>query len=562
MRLAIVFGTYNRKELLLRAITSVRKAVGCLSYDIIVVDGGSTDGSREFLALQPDVVLIGQRGPLTGAVKAFNLGFTYAVDNSYEYVCHLNDDAEIITENGLEKAVRMLQADSKIGEVAFSFDLYGAWHHDHVNGKPYANFGVIRRETGIAVAKAQGDVSGRNWWNPIYRTYGADSEFGVWVWKLGWKVETTQEIKVHDVQAMDALRASNEASNPERLDSKLFWGRWRDEDFSIIPSTRLPAARQARATNQAKQIMVTGGTGFLGQHLIKQLKNEPTNVVTAPTRTRLNLLNEQETISFIHATQPSTIYHLAASVGGIGANLKNPVKFFEDNMLMGMNVLKAAQNWVDKIVLVGTVCSYPVITPVPFKEDYLWTGFPEKTNSAYGVAKRSLITLAEAYRIQFNKNVVTAILANLYGPNDHFDLENSHVIPAMIRKFLEAKTSNQSYVTLWGDGSPSREFLFVKDAARALELIAAKYDDAKPINVGTGIETSIKQLAELIKELVDFNGALTWDRTKPNGQLRRSLDITNITKLGFVAKTSLRDGLEETIKWYKASYGKDGTDSA
>jgi GDP-L-fucose synthase len=547
-KLAIVFGTYNRFPLLQRAVASIRNAVGCIHYEIIAVDGGSTDGSRSWLASQPDVVLIGQRGPLTGAVKAFNLGFSYAVENNFDFVAHLNDDAEIVTSDGLERAIRILQRDSSVGEVAFAFDLYGNWGFDYVNGKPYANFGVIRREAGMAVAEAQGDPSGKLWWNPIYRTYGADSEFGVWLWKLGWKVHTEQDIHVHDVQAMDNLRTSNDALNPDRIDSQIFWSRWGSETFL----DRFPPEVK-KTVDYRKKVLVTGAGGFLGKHVVRHLKRDSEQVLSETTHQQCDLRDYRQTLQVFKATEPTIVYHLAARCGGIGANQTNPATFFEDNMRMGMNVLKAAKETnTKKVVLVGTVCSYPKFTPVPFVEDNLWSGFPEETNAPYGVAKRALQTLAAAYHQQYGSNVVTAILANLYGPGDNFDLDTSHVIPAMIRKFLRAVESGESTVHLWGDGSPTREFLHVDDAARALVLIASVYNGVAPLNIGSGNEISIASLAGLIAKETGFTGTIEWDVNRPNGQPRRSLDVTRAKKeIGFECAIPIQIGLQETIRWFK-----------
>jgi len=238
-RVAIVFGTFNRLEMLKSAVTSVRAAVGILSYTMFIIDGGSTDGTKEWLRHQTDVKLIEQEGALTGAVRAFNLGFGAAVDDNYDFVVHLNDDAEIVTADAIEKACRILLANDKIGEVAFEFDLRGSWGFDHVNGALYANYGVIRREAGMAVARAQGDASGRAWWNPIYRTYGADTEFGVWLWKLGWRVHYGEGLRVHDLNAKDALRESNEGKN---ADAPLFWSRWKNEKIEINAKLESDAA--------------------------------------------------------------------------------------------------------------------------------------------------------------------------------------------------------------------------------------------------------------------------------------------------------------------------------
>jgi GT2 family glycosyltransferase len=232
--LAIVFGTYNRRAMLEQAVETLRAGVGDLRHYFMIVDGGSTDGTIEWLDAQPDVVRIQQRGPLTGAVRAFNLGFSLAVTSGAPFVAHFNDDAELETARGLEIAVERLRADPRAGAVAFAFDLGtpGDYHFDHVNGRPYSNFGVIRREAGMAAAVAQGDPDGRRWWNPIYRTYGADSELGVWLWKLGWRVVAASDIRVHDCEAQDELRVRNEAANPDREDSRLFWDRWRDETYA------------------------------------------------------------------------------------------------------------------------------------------------------------------------------------------------------------------------------------------------------------------------------------------------------------------------------------------
>lgn len=231
-RVAVVFGTYNRLEMLKRAVTSVRGAVGDLSYKMIIVDGGSTDGTKDWLRRQIDVELIEQEGPLTGAVRAFNLGFAAAVDGNYDFVAHLNDDAEIVTPGAIAIACAAMLADDKIGEVAFEFDLRGPWGFDHVNGALYANYGVIRREAGMAVARAQGDPAGRAWWNSIYRTYGADTEFGVWLWKLDWLVHYGVGLRVHDANAKDDLRKQNESKN---VDSALFWSRWKNEKLGPNP---------------------------------------------------------------------------------------------------------------------------------------------------------------------------------------------------------------------------------------------------------------------------------------------------------------------------------------
>ncbi len=561
--LAVVFGTFNRLPLLRKAVESVRNATGSLSYKIIIVDGGSTDGGRQWLATQSDVVLIEQEGPPTGAVKAFNLGFSYAVEHRFDFVAHLNDDAEVITKDGFVDAINILNSNPKIGEVAFAFDLYGNWGFDHVNGKPYANFGVVRREAGEAVARAQGDPTGKNWWNTIYKTYGADSEFGVWLWKLGWEVYTANHIQVHDCQAMDDLRKLNDAANPDRLDSKLFWMRWQNETFT---SKEMPKITLASPHPNGTNILVTGGHGFLGSALTKLLRANSHNTVTTFRSDQVDLRNKQAAISLFASTRPKVDFHLAAACGGIGANQANPATFFQDNMEMGMNVLEAAKEArVDKVVMVGTVCSYPSTTPIPFMEERFWDGYPEETNAPYGVAKRALHTLAKAYEKQYGLYTITALLANLYGPEDNFNLTTSHVIPALIRKFLEAKEQNKDSVSIWGTGHATREFLYVDDAAKALRLLGeldtallqTRYD---LVNIGTGKAISIGDLASTIARLITYEGKRLWDTSRPDGQLSRMLSISRAVSLGFTADMDLPTGLTRTIEWYKANQQKANRD--
>jgi GDP-L-fucose synthase len=247
--------------------------------------------------------------------------------------------------------------------------------------------------------------------------------------------------------------------------------------------------------------------------------------------------------------RPERVFHLAAEVGGIGANRSNPGRYWYANLMMGAHVLELSRlNEVDKLIVAGTVCAYPKFTPVPFSEDDLWNGYPEETNAPYGVAKKSILVGAQAYREQYDLDSIYLLPANLYGPRDNFDLESSHVIPALIRKMVESSDE----VVLWGDGSPTREFLFVDDCADGLLLAAAKYDGAGPVNLGTGVETSIRELAELIAELTGFEGELVWDTSMPNGQPRRQLDASRAEQLfGFRARTPLRDGLTRTIAWYR-----------
>jgi len=296
------------------------------------------------------------------------------------------------------------------------------------------------------------------------------------------------------------------------------------------------------------RVLVTGGGGFLGSHLVARLEGAGHDVFVA--RRRDYDLTRFENAERLYAdAQPELVFHLAAEVGGIGANRANPGRYWYANLMMGAHVLELSRiNDVRKTVVAGTVCAYPKHTPVPFKEDDLWNGYPEETNAPYGVAKKSVLVGAQAYREQYGLDTIFLLPANLYGPRDNFDLETSHVIPALIRKMTDATGE----VVLWGDGSPTREFLYVDDAAEGLMLAAERYDGAEPVNLGTGVETSIRELAELIAELTGFEGELVWDTTMPNGQPRRQLDATRAEQLfGFRARTTLREGLEQTIAWYR-----------
>jgi GDP-L-fucose synthase len=297
--------------------------------------------------------------------------------------------------------------------------------------------------------------------------------------------------------------------------------------------------------------LVTGGNGFLGSHLVDRLRIAGEDPFVA-SRNECDLVDAGSTWRLFDAARPEVVFHLAAEVGGIGANRANPGRYWYANLAMGLNVLEASRRTaVQKLVLVGTVCAYPKITAVPFRERDLWSGYPEETNAPYGIAKRALLTGAWGYREQFGLSVIYLIPANLYGPRDNFDMETSHVVPAIIRKTVEARESGARSVILWGDGSPTREFLYVEDCAEALVLAAKHYDGSEPVNLGTGHEISIRDLAVLIAETTGFEGELSWDTTRPGGQPRRLLDVSRAaTSFGFRARTSLSVGLERTVAWY------------
>jgi GDP-L-fucose synthase len=301
------------------------------------------------------------------------------------------------------------------------------------------------------------------------------------------------------------------------------------------------------------RVLVTGGRGFLGGHVLERLATEGCAAVVAPSPSDLDLRRSDDTVAAFESARPDVVVHLAARVGGIGANQRRPGTFWHDNLAMGVNVLEASRlAGVRRLVVVGTVCSYPEVTEVPFREADLWKGFPEPTNAPYGVAKRALATGLDAYRREFGLGGAFLLPANLYGPRDDFDLETSHVIPAIVRKCVEAVDAGARRVALWGTGNPSREFLYVRDAADAVVRAAGTIDDPTPMNLGTGREIRIRELAALIARATGFAGETVWDPARPDGQPRRSLDTKEAARrLGWRATTSLEQGLAETVRWYR-----------
>ncbi len=304
---------------------------------------------------------------------------------------------------------------------------------------------------------------------------------------------------------------------------------------------------------QDQRVCVTGGAGFLGSFLVEKLKALQAKEIFVPTIENYDLVNLKDILRMLDDSQPDIIIHLAALVGGIGANRARPADFFYSNLMMGVQLMHEAWKFgVKKFVAVGTICGYPKFTPVPFKEEDLWNGYPEETNAPYGLAKKMLLVQAQTYRDQYGFNAIFPLPVNLYGPRDNFNPETSHVIPALIRKMLEAKDTGAEQVVLWGDGSPTREFLYVEDAAEGLALATEKYNGREPFNLGSGQEISIRDLAALIAHMTDYHGEIVWDTSKPNGQPRRALDTSRAEKyFGFRASMPLEEGLKRTIGWYQ-----------
>jgi GDP-L-fucose synthase len=303
-----------------------------------------------------------------------------------------------------------------------------------------------------------------------------------------------------------------------------------------------------------KRIVVTGGAGFLGTHLLSRLKQAGCRHIFVPVYPEWDLTRATDVERLFDTQRPEALIHLAAVVGGIGANRANPGRFFYHNAIMGIQILDACRRYnVEKTVVLGTICAYPKFTPVPFREDDIWNGYPEETNAPYGIAKKALLVQCQAYRQQYGMNAIFLLPVNLYGPGDNFDLESSHVIPALIRKCVEAVEEGRDDIVLWGDGSPTREFLYVEDAAEGIVLGTERYDKLDPVNLGSGMEISIRDLATAIAKMTGFTGRIVWDASKPNGQPRRCLDVSRAEReFGFRATTPFDVGLRKTVEWYRS----------
>jgi GDP-L-fucose synthase len=306
-----------------------------------------------------------------------------------------------------------------------------------------------------------------------------------------------------------------------------------------------------------KRVTVTGGSGFLGSFVVEQLEARGARDIFVPRSRDYDLRSEAGIKQMLADGRPDVLIHLAALAGGIGANRERPAEFFYDNLMMGVPLLHHARDHeVEKFVAIGSICSYPKFTPLPFKEENLWDGYPEETNAPYGLAKKMLLVQAQAYRDQYDYNAVYLMPVNLYGPRDNFDLQTSHVIPALIRKCIEAQARGDAEIVAWGDGSPTREFLYAPDAAEGIVRAAETYNGSEPVNLGSGQEISIKDLMELIARLTGFEGKITWDTSKPNGQPRRALDTSRAAEFfGWRARTPFEEGLKATISWYRENQG-------
>ena len=304
---------------------------------------------------------------------------------------------------------------------------------------------------------------------------------------------------------------------------------------------------------QSKRVCVTGGAGFLGRVVVRKLHERGVKDIFIPQIEDYNLVELRDINRMLADAKTELIIHLAAQVGGIGANKEHPAEFFYNNLIMGVQLMhRAWETGVEKFVAIGTICAYPKFTPVPFKEENLWDGYPEETNAPYGLAKKMLLVQAQSYRQQYGYNALFLLPVNLYGPGDNFNPKSSHVIPALIRKCIEAQEAGEEEIVVWGDGSPTREFLHVEDAAEGILLASEKYNDSDPVNLGAGSEISIKDLVELIAKKTGFTGELVWDTTKPNGQPRRKLDTTRaFERFGFKAQMSFEEGMDHTIKWFR-----------
>ena len=305
---------------------------------------------------------------------------------------------------------------------------------------------------------------------------------------------------------------------------------------------------------EAARILVTGAHGFLGSFVVEELRRRGARDLVLPRKSELDLLERHAVRAYLSAARPDVVVHLAAVVGGIGANRRHPGRFFYENLVMGVELIEAARlAGTKKIVTVGTICAYPKHTPVPFREDELWNGYPEETNAPYGIAKKALLVMGQAYREEYGLDAIHLLPVNLYGPRDDFDPATSHVIPALIRKMVEAREAGADSVEVWGDGTPSREFLHARDAARGIALAVERYDDSDPVNLGTGMEITIAELAERIRAKTGFRGQLAWNPSRPNGQPRRCLDTSRaFERFGFRAEIDFDEGLAETIAWFEA----------